>query len=66
VALKEKMEMNWRTMHMIGRSIDERNSLYGLLEQIEKIAVNSGESPVQKEILRILYEKPDEFKQNAR
>ncbi len=49
-------------MHMIGKSIDERNLLYSLLEQIEKVALAGGESPVQKEILRILYEKPEELK----
>lgn len=45
---------------MIGKSIDERNLLYGLLEQIEKVALGGGDSPVQKEILRILYDKSEE------
>ena len=49
-------------MHMIGRSIEERNTLYSLLEQIEKLAVGAGESPVQKEILKILYDAPEDFK----
>lgn len=35
-------------MHMIGRSIDERNILYNLLEQIEQVALASGESSIQK------------------
>lgn len=46
--LKEKMELNWRMMHMIGRSIEERNALYNLLEQIERMAAQAPDSPVQK------------------
>ena len=63
--LKEKMELNWRMMHMIGRSIEERNTLYSLLEQIEKLAMEAGGNPVQKEILKILHDTPEDFKHST-
>jgi hypothetical protein len=56
------MELNWRMMHLVGRSIEERNSLYGLLQQIEKAALNSPDNPVRRELLKILYEVPPDFK----
>jgi len=42
------MELDWRTMHMIGRYMLERNLLYTLLEEIEEITVNGSGSPAQK------------------
>ena len=47
---------------MIGRSIEERNTLYSLLEQIERMALDYGDNPVQKEILKILHDTPYDFK----
>ena len=35
--LKEKMELNWRMMHLVDKTIEERNCLYSLLSHIDKI-----------------------------
>ena len=49
-------------MHLVGRSIEERNTLYSILQQIEKITQESKDNAVRREILSILYERPQDFK----
>lgn len=59
--LKEKMELNWRMMHLVDKTIEERNCLYSLLSHIDKIVTENQESPLKNKLLEILHEKPAEF-----
>ena len=46
--LKEKMELNWRMMHLVSKSIEERNALHILLQHIEKLVEESEDSAVKR------------------
>jgi hypothetical protein len=59
--LKEKMELNWRMMHLVDKTIEERNCLYSLLSHIDKIVSEHHESPLRSKLLEILHEAPPEF-----
>ncbi len=58
IDLKEKMESNWSMMHHVDKTIEQRNSLYSLLETIAKTVEQTADSPLKKNILDILYSKP--------
>ena len=59
--LQEKMELNWRLMHLVDRSIEERNVLYGLLSQIQQVVDTSGQTALKKKIKALLTESPEEL-----
>jgi hypothetical protein len=48
------METNWRLMHNIERSIEERNTLYLLLKQIETLVRQSENTSVAAGILSVI------------
>jgi hypothetical protein len=52
--LKTQMETNWRLMHNIERSIEERNTLYLLLKQIETLVRQSENTSVAAGILSVI------------
>ena len=59
--LKTQMETNWKLMHNIERSIEERNTLYLLLKQVETIVRQSDKSPVTSKILSAISSLPEDF-----
>jgi len=55
------MELNWRMMHLVDKTIEERNCLYSLLSHIDKIVAENMDSPLKSKLIEILHEKPAEF-----
>jgi len=56
------MERNWRLMHSVDRLVEERNSLYSKLQEIERILCKHVASPFKQKLTDIVLEVPDDFK----
>ena len=48
------MELNWKMMFNIDRSIEERNSMHNLLEHIDKIVEGEENSMLKQKLQNIL------------
>jgi RP/EB family microtubule-associated protein len=59
--LKDKMELSWRLMHLVDKSIEERNILFSLLNHIDNIVQDSPHSPMRDRLASILRQPPPEF-----
>lgn len=55
------MELNWRKMFNIDRSIEERNSYYSLLVSISKMIENEPPSMLKSKLMDIIGEMPIEY-----
>ena len=48
-------------MHLVDKTIEERNCLYSLLSHIDKIVNEHHESPLKLKLQQILHEAPPDF-----
>ena len=55
------MEINWRTMFQIDKSIEERNSLFSLLQNIGSLLEREPPSLLRDRLQQIIRELPPEY-----
>jgi hypothetical protein len=48
-------------MHLVDKSIEDRNSLFSLLQHIEKIVHESPNSQIKNHIMSLLHDIPIDF-----
>ncbi len=59
--IKELMELNWKMMSNIERSIEERKSLHNLLENMDKMALSEDHPTLKARLQAILHQLPPEY-----